>query len=442
MANEVDITPYTVPKVANAVLSDAKISFIYGWRDGGKSTSAFNTLIWKCLIDSHFRFAHCRAKYNELAGSTFQTLKDCIRDMCLEDYFIIKNDRFQIINKVKPNNYFFGASADQPDKIRSTANLNGFIVDEAHDLTESDFSSLIGTLRENKKLNTPTKAIFIFNNDKVKKNSFIATTFFNPKSPMYNTVDRTMVSYLDNPFIDKEKTKEKLMQVCLNDSSKFDYLNSGAFMEEKIDNPFFYAYDYDCYVDRRYKVVGGEQWVLSFDFNKNPCTLIVGCKVDDIYCIVDVILSGDNLGDMTPLQYCCNVFENKYIATNIVNRYMVMVTGDASGKSGTADVKANHNFYTSIRTYLGLNKNQISVRGANMTHKESREQCNIFMYKKKLLIFQSAAALVRDIEQAYYINDSLNDAKKEYGLHIVDALRYWIDCIMQHKRWQEYANYI
>ena len=37
--------------------------------------------------------------------------------MKLENYFITRNDRFQIINKQNPDNYFFGASADQPDKI-------------------------------------------------------------------------------------------------------------------------------------------------------------------------------------------------------------------------------------------------------------------------------------------------------------------------------------
>ena len=235
VGNSIDITPYVVPNVANTILSDTKISFIYGWRDGGKSTTAFNVLLWKCLLDRHFRFAHCRAKYNEIAGSTFQTLKDCIKLMKLENYFIIRNDRFQIINKQNPDNYFFGASADQPDKIRSTANLNGFIVDEAHDLTEKDFASLIGTLRENKRLQTPTKSIFMFNNDKVSENSFIAKNFFDKNAAMYDKVDRCLVTYLDNPFIDKEKTKERLLQVCLGDVNKFNYLMSGEFMKEQKD---------------------------------------------------------------------------------------------------------------------------------------------------------------------------------------------------------------
>ena len=81
--NTIDISPYVVPKVAEAVLSDAQITLIYGWRDGGKSTSSFNVLLWQCLLSPHFRWGHGRAKYNEIQGSTFQTLKDCAKEMGL-----------------------------------------------------------------------------------------------------------------------------------------------------------------------------------------------------------------------------------------------------------------------------------------------------------------------------------------------------------------------
>ena len=248
MGNELDLTSLVVPKVGKAVLSESKITFIYGWRDGGKSTSAFRVLIWRCLLDKHFRFAHCRANYNELARSTFQTIKDCIKDMGLSSYFHITKDGFQIINKANPNNFFFGASADQPDKVRSTANLSGFIVDEAHDITEHHFASLIGTMRENKELATPTKAIFIFNNDKVSTSSFMYKSFFLPESPMYNEVERVMVNHLDNQFIDKAETEKKLLMVALMDKERYNRLVNGDFIQEENKNPFFYAFDKEKHV--------------------------------------------------------------------------------------------------------------------------------------------------------------------------------------------------
>jgi len=428
MDNYVDITPYTVPKVAKAVLSDMKISFIYGWRDGGKSTTAFNVLLWKCLLDKHFRFAHCRAKYNEIAGSTFQTLKDCIKSMQLDNYFIIRNDRFQIINKHNQNNYFFGASADQPDKIRSTANLNGFIVDEAHDLTESDFSSLIGTLRENKNLAVPTKSIFIFNNDKVKEKSFISKNFFNNESAMYDKVDRCLVTYLDNPFIDKEKTKEKLLQVCLGDVNKFNYLMSGEFMQEQNENPFFYSY-----ADKHYAQIDikpqAQYLDISFDFNKEPCTAVVGQynPNDYSYKIFDVLTANQHTTvGLSPLEALCEIINRKYINTGLFIPQRLRITGDASGRSGGADYVLNASFYTTIQKRLKISTGQIFIRSSNATHLFSGEVINYFLRYCDFL--HNNQFLDSEIRVAYADDKgTLNKAKEEHGLHAVDAFRYLID---------------
>ena len=36
---------------------------------------------------------------------------------------------------------------------------------------------------------------------------------------------------------------------------------------------------------------------------------------------------------------------------------------------------------------------------------------------------------------------TLNDAKNKNGLHIVDAFRYMIDCVLQFDKWQDYVRY-
>jgi len=450
VGNSIDITPYVVPNVANTILSDTKISFIYGWRDGGKSTTAFNVLLWKCLLDRHFRFAHCRAKYNEIAGSTFQTLKDCIKLMKLENYFIIRNDRFQIINKQNPDNYFFGASADQPDKIRSTANLSGFIVDEAHDLTESDFSSLIGTLRENKNLAVPTKSIFIFNNDKVKEKSFISKNFFNNESAMYDKVDRCLVTYLDNPFIDKEKTKEKLLQVCLGDVNKFNYLMSGEFMKEQNENPFFYSLSQIHKTDDEY-MPDTQQFIdLSFDFNANPCTLVVGQhdRKNKTFHVFDYLTANqDTLTGLTPLEAVCTLFERIYIKSGITSNYKLRITGDASGQSSNADRQKNQNYYTTIQRILKVHlKSQASIRSTNLPHEISGNICNhaLRTLQSRILFHTNGSVyhLFQEMESAQADEkNTLNTWKKEAGGHGVDAVRYlFTDLWFKAKDWFNFIN--
>jgi hypothetical protein len=42
-----------------------------------------------------------------------------------------------------------------------------------------------------------------------------------------------------------------------------------------------------------------------------------------------------------------------------------------------------------------------------------------------------------------YVDDAgtLNKAKKELGLHITDAFRYFCDCVLGFDKWQDYLIY-
>ena len=426
MANELDLTSLVVPKVAKAVLSESKITFIYGWRDGGKSTSAFRVLIWQCLLERHFRFAHCRASYNELDRSTFQTLKDCIKDMGLTDYFTITKDGFKVINKRNPSNFFFGASADRPDKIRSTANLSGFIVDEAHDITETHFASLIGTMRENKELATPTKAIFIFNNDKVSTSSFIYKSFFMPESPMYNEVERVMVSHLDNPFINREETEKKLLMVAMMNVPRFNSLVNGEFIQEENKNPWFYAFDKSRHVySERIPFNPAFPLILSFDFNIDPATCVVSQLVPGAFIF---ILKAYKIPNCTISQLC------QRILTDFPGA-VLRVTGDPSGHNRNQGFNSpNATMYTMIREALKISLNQvdkcqISYAGEN-AWREIRIFVNTILQNHPKLYFCPVGTvdLIADIELATTEEgkDKMfkTSGNTEYGMHLTDGFLY------------------
>jgi len=426
MPNEIDLTHYVVPKVAKAVLSESKISFIYGWRDGSKSTSAFRVLIWKCLLDKHFRWAHCRAKYNEIQGSTFQTIQDEIKAMCLQDYFIVTKDKFKIINKKNPDNYFFGASADQPDKIRSTPNLNGYIVDEAHDITEKDFASLTGTLRENEAMKTTTKAIYIFNNDKVSIKSFLYTSFFHPEAPMYNKVERVMVNYLDNRFVNQEKTKEKLMMVVLNDEAKYNSLMNGEFIVEKPQNPFFYALDRD-----KHYAVNDIIWnktdvlYLAFDFNISPMTCVVAQLKPGVYLN---IIKSYKIRNITIKEFCGQIKRDFPGA-------IFKVTADPAGNSRSVGYDSvTTTMHSIIRQSLNIGLNQMDKPMLNWNRRDAWQEIRIFcnsvlQHHPNINISPKAAIeLINDLEMATTIEneDKLykTSGDTEFGMHLTDCFIY------------------
>ena len=45
------------------------------------------------------------------------------------------------------------------------------------------------------------------------------------------------------------------------------------------------------------------------------------------------------------------------------------------------------------------------------------------------------------MEQAQIENGKLVKDNKDNGMHITDAIRYYIDCVLNFERWQDYLRY-
>lgn len=421
--NYVDISPYVLAPIARAYKSDYKITLIYGWRDSGKSTSVFTTAIWDCLLLPHFRCAHCRAKYNEIAGSTFQTLLDRIAEMGLTDYFEITKDRFKITNKLNPNNFFFGASGDQPDKIRSTANLSHIIWDEMHSGTFKDFESLVGTLRERKGIKT--KFVGIFNNDKVPSKGWIDETFFNPESAIYNDIERVLTKFTDNQFIDQDETRKKLLIIAMGDTARFNSLVNGEFVQEDNTNPYFFAFDPKKHLGYVEHMTNYET-IVSFDFNIDPAT----CSVwqysigSFVHCLKSYRLENTTLEDL-----CKRLIVDYPTA-------LFRVTGDPSGNARHASNKSvNDNLYTIIKRVLNLSELQVDqpvmkLQGDDKW-REARILCNLILQNHPNLIFNEATTkdLIHEIQIARPEEgrDKLykTAGPTEYGMNLVDGWMYF-----------------
>jgi phage terminase large subunit len=262
-------------------------------------------------------------------------------------------------------------------------------------------------------------------NDSFKDNSLLHHSTFN-----------------DNDFIDKDAYYQTLLQNAHGNTNRMLVDIQGKWGVESISNPFFYAFNETHIIDNKYEVVENSILYLSFDFNVNPTTLLIG-QINNGLNVIDLILADENtMQGHSPLEAACLKFKEKYINSGIITRPYIVVTGDASGKSKTADNQANKNFYTKIAHILSLSQSQFKLRKSNTTHELSREICNSALYSTDVKIYKSAELLIKDINIAY-VDESgtLNKAKKEHGLHIVDAFRYMIDCMLRHDKWQEMLVY-
>lgn len=200
------------------------------------------------------------------------------------------------------------------------------------------------------------------------------------------------------------------------------------------DAPFFYSFnETDNYRDTSLEYKSG-YLDLSFDFNISPCTLLIGNE----YKVIDLILADANtIKGISPLEAVCRLFKKKYIDSGKVIKQRIRITGDASGSAGSADSKQNESFYTSILLYLGLNKTQIFIRKANLSHALSADIIN-YAFQCKSILIHNLPELKSEILQAYISYKpsgaiTLDEAKKEFGLHTLDAFRYivdlWFSCV-------------
>lgn len=208
------------------------------------------------------------------------------------------------------------------------------------------------------------------------------------------------------------------------------------------DNPFFYSLDIKIhYINEKYILNENQLLYLSFDFNKNPVTLIIATIRDNECAIIDLITANEyTIDGLSPLVACCHIFKEKYIKSGIVNSAFLEVTGDASGRSGGADKKLGKNFYTTIQDELLINKHQVKLRKANIAHLLSQEICNTFIYNCRFRIYKSAERVLDDMLSAQIVNGSLlKDGNN--GMHFTDAVRYLIDRILNFDKWRDWLLY-
>ncbi len=407
-----------VPKILKGFKSPKKIILFYGWRDGGKSTSVAKVLIAKLLLDEHFRGVHVRKHYNEISTSTFENLSNRVAELKMQDFISITKDHFRFTNKERPSNFLFGAGSDNPDKIRSTQDLNLVWYEEFHDANQRDFESIYGTIREKKGFQT--KFIATLNNDKVPENSFIDKMFFQKSSPIYDQVERIHINWRNNPFIDHKLTEDKLRLICFGDNERFDTLDKGYFIPEgkgtyypEFSNDLIYE---NIELDPNYPLL------ISFDFNYEPCSLVVCQHQLKRGGGFHIIKELQRDGGTRPL-----VNDLKSYLRSINWTGGIRITGDASGHKHDTRSGSVTDFEI-IREEMSLPKSFLNYNNkSNMSLGLSRDMINTgFFHKIVKISKEGCPMLLRDIRLAKPVGDTseLQKDRDVYKMDLLDAFRY------------------
>ena len=432
-------------KFYNPIHSHDRYIVAFGGRGSGKTDSFYIKYLLELFQPYYFRLAYINKEKINIRDQQYAGFKRVAKRIGVYDLLRFHDGDYRITNPINGNS-LIPKGMDDPEKTKGLDDITAIWWDEINKGTLTDFLTLNALLRS-----PQAKYLqFAISFNPVSEQHWLRSEFFSENNPYQlkeSYKGETLLchsTYLDNEFINQKEYLKTLEKGAHGDINRMLVDIQGKWGVVKIDNPFFYAFDFNNhYKDIKYNFIEQSQIILSFDFNASPTTLLIGQMHNKKMAIIDLFLTDENtIKGLSPLESACELFRVKYLSSGLVTTPYIIVTGDASGKSKSADNVANKNFYTKIKQKLYLSDSQVRVRKSNTSHLLSREICNSFMYNCDFSIYKSASLLVDDFNMAYTDDKgTLNDAKNKNGLHIVDAFRYMIDCVLQFDKWQDYVRY-
>jgi hypothetical protein len=164
---------------------------------------------------------------------------------------------------------------------------------------------------------------------------------------------------------------------------------------------------------------------LSFDFKRNPiCCNVIQWHDETIFIPRCIKLKNSNIYSL------CDLIKKLY------PNALFIVTGDATGKSSTAMVEDNINYYIIIRKLLNLNDGQFQVNSINPPIEGNQVLLYAFLQNFRWVIDEeNGAAVIFDMECAKILPNgtwdkgSRSDPTKQ--LDAIDTVRYWCDRFMK-----------
>lgn len=221
----------------------------------------------------------------------------------------------------------------------------------------------------------------------------------------------TFTTY-DNPFIDPSEIDAARDQL---DEATFRC----EFLAEDVTlsvNKFIYNFDRKKHVVKDLQAIPKLPIILSFDFNVEPVTCLVGqCDGLDRVRILD--------------EYRLMNSDIEELCTRILSDYpdkMLLVTGDASGQNRTA-LKRDLNYYKIIKQVLRLGMGQFKLPASNPPIKNTRVLCNSLLGRHKDYLFSDRVPyLILDIEECEVDeHGNIDKTKDKHQSHLLDGWRYF-----------------
>jgi len=219
----------------------------------------------------------------------------------------------------------------------------------------------------------------------------------------------------DNPHIPTSEIEEAKSQL---DSLTFDQEYMAEYVDVN-DKPFLYAFKEKIHVIDSYKINPHLPLIVSWDFNLEPMTAIIGQK-PDVKSLV--VFDEMNINDGSTPEIC-----DLILARYPQFMFKMDVTGDATGQNRTSMIRGNVNHYKIIKERLQLTDRQLQVPKVNPSHINSRILCNSVLQNANVKITSNCAQTIHDAIYAAVDEEGELIKTQLEGLHKLDSLRYLLE---------------
>lgn len=329
-----------------------------GGRGSSKSDATAKKLIYRCLNEDYFRCILIRNTYGSIKDSSYQTLKDIIFDLGLQDLFEFKIQPLEIhcVN----GNSFLARGCDDTTKLKSIKDPSCAWYEEDVP-TENDFITITTGIRTTKV--DYLQEIFTINPE-VEGNyqdHWFWKRFFKDKPEDKSFSDITQLKIDDDTIVNLTYT---VHHSTYKDNKWIPNEFIAFLIDLKLKNPYYY--EVYCLGKWGNRQLGGRFYKsfstglntknfnydsdlplhISFDFNVNP---YMSCSVwqlveDDVYLINEIACKSPN----NTTASICREFTRLYNSHSAG----LFVYGDPNGRKEDTRTEKGYNDYKIIQNEL------------------------------------------------------------------------------------------
>lgn len=220
----------------------------------------------------------------------------------------------------------------------------------------------------------------------------------------------------NNPFIDRAELEKIAAQ--LDEATRRQEID-GEFCDTS-ERKFLYAFS-EAHIVESYQPNPHLPLLVSFDFNKDPMTAVIGQSVNSItsYVFDEIEMNSGSTPEV------CEAIRRRYSKW----LYNLDITGDATGRNRSALTRGNLNHYRVIKSELQLTERNLLVGKTNPALSDSRILCNSVLQNAKHFITKNCTRTINDLFSANVDTDGDLIKNNQIGLHLFDGWRYFIHAV-------------